>query len=147
MGFCAMPAAGTCASQHRLIAYDIEDACWRARMGSFGSRDSAAVSTVNIRGDPPRRYRPCAQLYMCAVRICVRARDSALTPHGVFARAVRWCSRVRACVCVRPRARARACASVCVCVPSRGTAGTGGIYRSARRWPRVLFVCESSVGP
>ncbi len=97
----------------------------------------------------------CAQLHTCAVRICARARDSALTASCVFSRLVRCCLRVRVCVrvfaCVRACVQLRACVQVCVrvgvCWPSRGTAGTSRSYRSARRWPRLRFAYESSVGP
>jgi hypothetical protein len=118
MGSGAMPAvADTCASQHRLIAYDIEYACVRVRMRSVSSRDSAAVSTADVRGDSSRRYRPCAQLHTCAVRICARARDSALTANCVLSRwamvLTRACVRP-VCLCACVRACARVCAWVCV---------------------------------
>jgi hypothetical protein len=124
----------------------------RARMRSVGSRDAAAVSTADVCADPPRRYRPCAQLHMRAVRICARARLRVDSKLCVFAR----CAIVLTRACVRPvclRVCMHACkcvqvrACVSVCGPSRGTAGTGGIYRSARRWPCVHFAFESSVGP
>ena len=74
----------------------------------------------------------------CAPFESVRARDSALR-HVACLRAL--CNGARACICVHACRRVRACvrAGVCVCGPSRGTAGTGGIYRSARRWPCVRF--------
>jgi hypothetical protein len=70
--------ADTCASQHRPIAYDVEDACVRACEDAcvracahaIGSCDSAAVSTADsaavstadsaadVCADPTRRYRP-----------------------------------------------------------------------------------------
>ena len=129
--------------------------CMRACAHAIGS-DSAAVSTADsaadVRADPSRRYRPCAQLHMRAIRIYARARfrvDSKLCVCAHCAMVLnRACVCVSACVRACVRVRESVCARACVraSMPSRGTAGTGGIDRSARRWPRVRFVLESSVG-
>ncbi len=122
-GQLGLPAvAGTCASQHRLIAYDSEDACmlacthaigWQSRLcRRLGRRRSQRPSSAV----PP--VRPAA--YVRCSNLCARARFRVDSKLFVFARCAMVLTRacVRLCVCVR--ACMRACVqlrtSVCACV-------------------------------
>jgi hypothetical protein len=139
--------ADTCAPPHRLIAYDVEDACVRACAHAIGwqwrrrrrldrrlrcrrsRRPSSAVPPVRPAAIA-RRSNPCATP-RCR-RVVSLLYDGPLPCVCAFV-----CVRATACVCVR----------VGVCRPSRGTAGIGGVYSSARGRPRVRFALEPSVGP
>ena len=122
----------------------VEPSSVRARKTSHavGSRDSAAVSTADsadaFRADPPSRYRPCAQLHTCAVRICTCAHATPRSCRGVCLRALRGDTHafLRAGVASRR------------CGPSRAAAGTGGIYRpdaGGKGGRAGVFPLESSV--
>jgi hypothetical protein len=101
MGSSALAAAAdTCASQHRLTAYDIEDACWRARVRS-------AVPTP-----PPT---PLPTLVPTLLGGTARAPSCMCAPSGsVRARATPRCRRVVCLLCDGPQPCVRACVRACV---------------------------------
>ncbi len=73
----------------------------------------AADSAADVRADPPRRYRPCAQLH----NLCARARLRVVATSCVCARCAmvlnRVCVRAFVCMHVCVRACVHACVTAC----------------------------------